>query len=102
MEYIQQLSAEPEECFLCRDRDEPESDAANLVLWRGRRSFVVLNRFPYTGGHSLVAPYAHIDGLTELDGETMREMMEMLGDCQQVLTHALRAEGFNVGMNIGR
>lgn len=102
-EYIESLANPRDDgCFLCRYRAEPQQDRENLVLWRGRRSFVVLNRFPYTGGHSLVAPLEHVPGLADLDGETMREVMELVRDLQQVLAHAIRAEGFNVGMNIGR
>lgn len=102
LEYIQQLDEGAEGCFLCRYRDEPDNDEANLVLWRGTHCFAVLNRFPYTGGHSMVAPYAHVAGLDELDADVLREMVEMLADCQQVLAEALRAMGFNIGMNIGR
>jgi len=102
LEYIHQLAEGADGCFLCRYRDDREHDEKNLLLWRGRRSLMVLNRFPYTGGHSLVAPFEHVANLSDLDGETLCEMMEMLADAQQVLAHALRAEGFNVGMNIGR
>jgi ATP adenylyltransferase len=88
-------------CFLCRYRDE-KSDAQNLVLWRGRRCFAVLNRFPYTGGHSMVAPLAHSAGLEDLDPATLAELMEHVRDVQAVLRKVVRAEGFNVGINIGR
>jgi ATP adenylyltransferase len=101
MEYINGLSDEGG-CFLCRYRDEPAKDAENLVLWRGSRCFAVLNRFPYTGGHSMVAPLDHVPGLGDLDDATMLEMMGMLRDLQQALEHTVHAQGFNVGINIGR
>ncbi len=103
MEYIDGLhEGQDDGCFLCRDRDETENDEKNLVLWRGPRTLAVLNRFPYTGGHSMVAPFDHVAGLDDLDGPTMQEMMEMVRDLRKLLAHAIHAEGFNIGMNIGR
>ncbi len=102
IEYINALSEGDDGCFLCRYRDDTGNDAGNLVLWRGKRSFAVLNRFPYTGGHSMVAPYEHAAGLDELDAETITEMMFMVRDLQKVLTHSIRAQGFNIGINVGK
>jgi len=102
MEYIESLHQDDDACFLCRYRDQPDSDRENLVLWRGRHCLAVLNRFPYTGGHALVGPLEHVADLQELSDATMREMMIMLRDLQQVLAKALGADGFNIGMNIGR
>ena len=103
IEYINGLhDGSDDGCFLCRCRDEPDHDDQNLVLWRGVQCLTVLNRFPYTGGHCLVAPYAHLGNFDELDGACMREMMETGRDLQKLLAHTVRAGGFNVGMNIGR
>jgi len=94
--------AEGESCFLCRYRGEPEHDKTNLVLWRGRRCLVVLNRFPYTAGHLLIAPVEHVGTMQDLDHETMLEMMVLTRDAQQVLTAAIHPHGYNVGININR
>lgn len=102
MKYIESLGEKGDGCFLCHHRDHAEQDTENLILCRRTRTFAMLNRFPYTGGHSMVAPLEHVGDLSALDGETMRQMMELLRDLQQILTHALHAEGFNVGFNIGR
>ena len=102
MEYLERLDELQTGCFLCRDRDETHRDAEHLVVWRGKRVFSVLNRFPYTGGHCLIAPYEHVAGLDDLDSETMLELMTMARDLQVALRHAIHAEGFNVGMNLGR
>lgn len=103
MEYIRSLSPEQDKgCFLCRSAEHPENDESNFVLWRGPRTFAMLNRFPYTGGHALVAPYEHIAELADIDAAAMREMMEMLRDLQAVLARAIRAQGFNIGINLGR
>ena len=102
-EYIRSLSDERDAgCFLCRCRDETARDRENLVLWRRQRCLAVLNRFPYTGGHALVAPADHTPDMASIDGATMREMMEMLRDVQSALGAALGAEGFNIGINVGR
>ena len=102
MEYIATLADHDDGCFLCRDRDDPEADEANLVLWRGRRCFVVMNRFPYTGGHTLIAPLDHVGELGDLDDEVLHEMMELTRDVQQVLARVVHAHGFNIGINLGR
>jgi len=102
MEYIDSLSGTDDGCFLCRIRDNPDDDEKNLLLWRGRRTLAVLNRFPYTGGHALVAPMDHVPGLADLDDETVLEMMGAVRDLQQTLDRALHAQGYNIGINIGR
>ncbi len=102
MEYIDSLAQNNNGCFLCHHRDHPDQDESNLVLWRGRHTFSLLNRFPYTGGHSLVAPYAHVAELADLDGAAMLEMVQMLRDLQKALAAAVHAQGFNIGINIGR
>lgn len=102
MEYIESLSGPDGGCFLCRSRDNPAADAENYVLWRGRRTLAILNRFPYTGGHTLIAPLAHVPGLADLDDATTLELWGMVRDVQAVLGKAIHAEGFNVGINIGR
>jgi len=101
IEYIRNLPEE-EGCFLCRARDQVGREQENLLLWRTGNCLVVMNKFPYTAGHLLVAPAEHVAGLGELDGEVMREMMELTRDCTELLRQAMRAEGFNVGINIGR
>jgi ATP adenylyltransferase len=101
MEYINGLAEGDDGCFLCRSRDGRD-DAKNLVLWRGPRAFVVLNRFPYTGGHSLVAPLEHLANPTDLDDATGLEMFQMVRDVQRVLEAAVHPQGFNIGLNLGR
>jgi len=102
MVYLEALAGEKCACFFCKYRDEPENDPQNLVVWRGKKAYLVLNRFPYTGGHCMVAPYDHIGQLDKLSDETLSEMMLMLRDAQSVISHAVHPHGFNVGMNLGR
>ena len=102
MEYIEELAQPGHECFLCRYRDEPAKDAENLVVWRRANSLAVMNRFPYTGGHMLIAPLAHVASLGDLQESALCELMTSLRDCQQLLSETIKANGFNVGLNIGR
>jgi ATP adenylyltransferase len=91
-----------EGCFLCRYRDEPADDAENFVVARGETIFVVLNRFPYNNGHLLVAPLAHKGTLEELTQAEMLEGVEQIRRMTGLLRAKLNAEGFNVGLNLGR
>lgn len=79
----------------------PEEDRAGLVLLRGTCAFVMLNRYPYTNGHLMIAPSAHVPSFEDLDGETNGELMELLQRSLAALRLALRPEGFNVGANLG-
>lgn len=89
-------------CFLCEAASaEPSDDDARLVVRRGRRVFVILNRFPYTNGHVMVAPYAHQGRLGDSDGETLDELIRTVARAEGILQSAYRADGVNVGINLG-
>ena len=87
-------------CPFCDAPREPPSET-NLVLARAERVFVVLTRFPYTGCHVLVVPYAHVAGLAALERATYGEMMDLGREVAQRLERACRPHGLNVGMNLG-
>jgi ATP adenylyltransferase len=91
-----------EGCFLCRYAADPRTDRENLVVSRGKRTLTVLNRFPYNNGHLLVAPLAHKAGLDELDDEELLEGMQALQAMTALIRRRMSAEGFNLGLNIGR
>jgi ATP adenylyltransferase len=88
-------------CFLCRGLTE-QDDRANLVALRTPLSVVVLNRFPYNNGHLLVAPRAHKGRLDELTPEEILDTQLTLGRMVNVLQDLIHAEGFNVGLNLGK
>ena len=102
-DYIDSLSSPVEDkgCFICRARDG-EDEAAELILWRGTHCLVILNRYPYTGGHMLICPNEHVGEFGDLDDATLTEMMQMVRDGQAVLRRAVKAQGFNIGCNIDR
>jgi ATP adenylyltransferase len=90
-------------CIFCdKIRAGVESDRENLVLKRGERAFMLLNLFPYTNGHMMVAPYMHTGELETLDPETLREMMQLVGQGIRALRRTMNPQGFNVGANLGR
>ena len=89
-------------CFLCRCWAEPEKDRRNLLLWRTKRCMVVFNRFPYTGGHLLIAPAEHVASLEQLDPQSLLQLMLLARDGQKALAETIRPQGFNIGININR
>jgi ATP adenylyltransferase len=95
-------AGEDQGCFLCRGiAADPCHDRANLLAWRGPRSAIFLNRFPYNNGHLLVAPLAHRGTLTELEGDDLTEPVETVRRAIGVLDRMLRPQGYNIGLNLG-
>lgn len=102
MEYIHSLAEESGGCFLCDYAAAPEKDSENLVLWRTDDFFVVLNRFPYTNGHLLVASCSHKGDLSDFADAKLAELMGHTRQAKTLLTHVVGAHGFNFGINFGR
>jgi len=105
MDYIRSLHASDEglgECFLCRYWADPAEDRRNYVLWREGACLVAFNRFPFNNGHMLVAPARHKGTLDELEDAELSELIRRVRDVQRLLTGVVRAQGFNVGINVGR
>lgn len=90
-----------EGCIFC-DRIAEDKDRENLVIYRGERCFIILNLFPYTSGHLMVAPYQHAGSIEQLDTETLTEMMTLAKRAARALREAFNPEGFNIGINIAR
>ena len=88
-------------CTLAQDAD-PESDEKRFILYRGEHTFVVLNLYPYTTGHVLIAPYEHIALVADAPKSITDEMMDLAKLAQSALLSEYRPEGFNLGMNLGR
>ena len=87
-------------CVFCNAQSQADG-AENLIAFRGKLVYVILNRFPYTSGHLMVVPFDHKPNLEELDPETRAEMMELTSRCMSVLRRIYRPEAFNMGANIG-
>lgn len=105
MPYLRSLgesSVQRDGCFLCDYVASPERDAENLVVWRTDRSIAVMNRFPYTNGHLMIAPQRHVGDLNELTPDELTELMALARDAAALLGHVVQAQGFNIGLNLGR
>lgn len=88
-------------CLFCHHAAEPEKDQENLVVYRASRNFILLNLFPYSSGHLMIAPYEHVDTLEAAAPETLEEMILLARQSQRHLREIYRPEGFNIGMNLG-
>jgi ATP adenylyltransferase len=89
-----------EDCIFCHAA-ESTRDRENLVLFRGERAFLILNRFPYNNGHLMSVPYEHVPSLEGLDPATLTEMMLLVNRGMAALRACMRPDGFNVGVNLG-
>ena len=104
-QYVSSAGAVPlgeDDCFFCRSAADPAEDAENLVVLRAERSFVLLNRYPYSTGHLMIAPYAHVATLAGTEVATLEEMMRLAQRCESALRRGYRPDGLNFGFNIGQ
>ncbi|MBK8615636.1 MAG: HIT domain-containing protein [Anaerolineales bacterium] len=99
MTYIEKHEKESG-CVFCNAQAKADS-AENLIAFRGQNAYVILNRYPYTSGHLMVIPFAHVSNLEELNAETSAEMMELASRCTTILRKTYRTQSFNMGINIG-
>jgi ATP adenylyltransferase len=90
-----------EECIFCT-KPKQHDDSETLIATRGEHCYVILNVFPYTNGHLMVAPFEHVGRLQDLGAEVTAEMMALTQRAMGVLEDAYEPEGFNVGINQGR
>ncbi|MFC2046604.1 HIT domain-containing protein [Chloroflexota bacterium] len=98
LEYLTQPRTDG--CIFCQAA-ERDDDREHLVLLRGERVFLILNRYPYNNGHLMAVPYAHVPSLEDLDTETLAEMMHLLNRGLGALRTTMMPDGFNVGANLG-
>ncbi|GAB4504300.1 MAG: HIT domain-containing protein [Anaerolineales bacterium] len=99
MEYIENHE-KAEGCVFCIAQTQVDGPE-NLIAHRGRRAYVILNRYPYTSGHVMVVPFNHQATLEDLDAKTRAEMMELTTRAMTVLRQTYHPQAFNMGANIG-
>ena len=97
-EYL--VAEKPGGCIFC-EAAASRSDGESLVVFRGRRVFVLLNRYPYTNGHLMVAPYEHQARLSDSESETLLELVETVARGEKILSEEYRTDGMNIGVNLG-
>lgn len=100
-QYIEGIDKKDDGCVFCIKSSENDN-RKNLILFRGKKCFVLMNLFPYNNGHLMVIPYMHTSDIITLDIQTSNEMWNLLCVSKAALTKAFKPEGFNIGMNIGR
>lgn len=84
------------------DLPAEDDDRKNLILYRGKTAFVIMNAFPYTNGHLMVAPFRHTADMSELEDEELLEINKLVSRTMGWIKAAYHPDGFNVGVNIGR
>ncbi|MCC6260528.1 MAG: HIT domain-containing protein [Anaerolineales bacterium] len=87
-------------CVFCEAQNQADN-AENLIAFRGKSAYVILNRYPYASGHLMVIPFTHQANLEALNAETRAEMIELTSLCTTLLKKIYKAEAFNIGINIG-
>jgi ATP adenylyltransferase len=87
-------------CIFC-EKAASSDDRGNYVVLRAERNFLILNLYPYTTGHLMIAPYEHIATLGESPQETLDEMMRLTVRAEKALRQVYRPDGLNIGMNLG-
>jgi ATP adenylyltransferase len=98
IEYI--LGKREPYCIFCPEGDG-HNDEERLILYRGQRIMVMMNKYPYNNGHLLVAPWRHVYSLQDLEDEEYLDLMRWVSRCTQVLTKVMNPNGFNIGLNLG-
>ena len=95
-------TAEKTDCVFCRILNSPASDEEKFILHRAGFNFIILNVYPYTSGHLMVVPYAHLADLDAAEKAATDELTDLAKRCQTVLRAAYQPDGFNFGMNLGK
>ncbi len=100
--YISEVNNDKQpECIFC-DALARKDDAESLIVYRGKKNFVILNRYPYTSGHVMIVPYAHVAQLGLCDAETLAEMMQLAQRVEKAFVADYKPDGMNIGMNLGK
>jgi ATP adenylyltransferase len=91
----------PPACIFCVAAAAP-NPRETLTLYRGHDALVMLNRYPYTNGHLMVAPIAHEARLFDSTDRALKALIRLTAEAQRILSDVYRPDGFNVGMNFGQ
>ena len=101
IEYI--LSPKPKlDASLFTQIGQSTDDIANLVIARDRSCYALLNRYPYNGGHIMVVPYKEVPDLNGLTDDELADLWKLVRRCTNALTAAMKPDGFNIGINLGK
>ena len=99
-DFISTMNTKAKPCIFCAAEKLP--DEKSLVIFRGKKFFIILNKYPYNSGHIMIAPYEHLKSPDQLKPGDLLEMMELQNKSLKILNESFHPEGFNIGMNIGK
>jgi ATP adenylyltransferase len=99
MDYI--LSDKCTDCIFCC-KPEATDDKKNLIVYRSKHCFVILNLFPYNNGHVMVVPFKHVSSLAKLPKVVLNDLFSTVQTTESILTKVYKCEGMNIGINIGK
>jgi len=100
LKYVTEASEASSGCIFCDAVARIETEP--LVVYRGLRTFVILNKFPYNNGHLMVVPHRHAGRLDGLGAEELAELIELAQATERVLESVYHPHGFNMGLNLGK
>ncbi len=89
------------QCIFCNAALDAAQDRETLVVHRAKLNFVILNRYPYTSGHLMIAPFQHVSRLQQVSEEGVDEMMRLAQRSERILEEIYHPQGLNIGMNLG-
>lgn len=102
MEYIlSEIDKKDDRCIFC-DLPKEKNDPKNLIVFRAKNCFVILNKYPYNNGHVMVVPYLHTGDILELDDDILLDMQQTIRKTVQVMRNVMNPHAMNIGMNLGR
>ncbi len=100
MEYVGS-AGESQDCIFCAALQSGDDEKAH-ILWRGSKTFVLLNAFPYNTGHLMITPLRHLGELSNLADDERHELMDVTAKAVDVVREAMNPDGFNAGLNLGK
>jgi ATP adenylyltransferase len=92
----------PDVCIFCNKQEAEINDNTNLLVYKDKLTYIVLNLYPYNSGHLMIVPYRHNDDFIKLTSEENLEMMKNLQLSVKALDIAMSPHGYNIGANFGR
>ncbi len=99
IDYI--LSNKDKKCIFC-NKPKKNNDEENLILFRSKTCFVIMNRYPYNNGHLLIVPFRHVSKLNDLNSEEISDLFGTVQLCEKVIEEIYHCDGINMGMNLGK
>ena len=100
-EYIESTVGSDDECFLC-EAYQVNKDEERLIIYRGAKAYVILNKYPYSNGHLLIAPNRHVESIAELENDELNGLFGLIKHTTEWLDRSYNPQGYNVGLNLGK